>query len=745
MSAENQFRILLVDDNHSIHEDFRLALDGVKTDDNVIATKAILFAKDSERIMLPDMPSYIIDSAFQGQQALECVKNAITEGQPYALAFIDIRMPPGWDGIETIQKILEVDPDMEIVICSAYSDYSWQELSAKINHSDNILILKKPFDLIEICQMALTLTKKWHLKKQVAEQIKSLQSLTNTLENSLSLIRTTLESTQEGILVLDVNLKIVTLNKTLREIWEIPENMIEYGDSTDLLHYMAGQVEDSSFFLTAMTNSKTHLNKEKTRNWKLKSGKILELYICPQYLHGNVTGSVYSFRDITEGETLKQDLLHQATHDSLTGLPNRILLPDRINQSILQASRFNLQVGVILFDLDNFKNVNDSLGHHSGDELLQLIASRLRGCVNEKDTVTRLGGDEFLILLTEQSTQENISMQAEKLLRVISNPCNINQHELIVTASMGISVYPKDGTDAETLIKNADSALYYAKDCGRNTYQFYTRAFNQLLLQRLELTTSLRQAIEKEQFSLDYQPLVDLHSGKIIGLEALIRWNHPTLGKILPQAFIPLAEEAGLITSIGEWVLRTACLQTSEWHKMGHEKMKISVNVSVRQFQQDNFVQTVLAILDEAGLEAKYLELEVTESMIMSHMSDAIDKMTELKNHGVNLTIDDFGTGYSALSYLKYFSFDKIKIDKSFIDGIGKNGSDNTVVEAIIAIAKQHGITVLAEGVEKEDQIQFMRNHHGSQVQGFYFSKPLDVRNCTELLKKQEMLDKSLV
>jgi len=738
-NLDTTHRILIVDDNTAIHEDFRLALDFKPVDTQISETKSKLFGKKNEPTEpINPPPSLLIDSAYQGKEALEQIIKANAMGKPYALAFVDIRMPPGWDGIETIQKIFEVDPDIEIVICSAYSDYSWEDMSKKIKASDNVLILKKPFDVIEIRQLASTLTKKWSLKKKVREQIENLKELTHNLEHSLSLTQATLESTQEGIIVLDQQGKVVMCNKIFQNLWNVSRETINKIGSDEFLKQLSIQVEDSAFFIKVMTDAIHQQNPENAKKWKLKSGKILELYICPQYLHDKIVGSVCSFRDITELEKLTHDLLHQATHDTLTALPNRILLADRVKQAVFQAKNLDLPVGILLFDLDNFKHINDSLGHNTGDLLLQLVAKRVSACVNANDTVTRLGGDEFVVVITSYTTKESIAEQAKKILTAISAPFEVASHELIVTSSMGISVYPQDGEDLETLLKNADAALYHAKGEGRNKFQFYTQEFNELMLQRLELTTALRMAIERNQFRLDYQPLLELDSGKIIGVEALLRWQHPTLGEISPKLFVPIAEEAGLIVSIGEWVLRSACEKIKLWHQMGYNDLKVSVNISPRQFQQDHFVDMLISILSDTALNPKYLELEITEQIILNNISESIKKMMEIKEIGINLAIDDFGTGYSSLSYLKYFSFDKIKIDKSFIDGVGKNGRDNSIVEAIMTIAKQYGITILAEGVEKEDQIQFMKSHQGSQIQGYYFSKPLKENELTNLLSKEQ-------
>lgn len=744
-----QKRILLVDDNPAIHEDFRKVL--VKNDDAVLeSAHNALFGKSQDVLDKTVELAYTIDSAYQGQEALEMVRKSINTDQPYALAFIDIRMPPGWDGIVTIKKLWEVDPELQIVICSAHSDYSWDDMSKELSCSDNFLVLKKPFDIIEIRQLALSLTKKWELKKQVQYQIENLQTLVNErtadlketnnkLEESLSLITATLESTQEGIIAICRDEKIMNYNKVFLRLWDISEELLQSESASTIFQRLANQLEEPQLFLDMMVNLCKKPKEENIRAWKLKSGRVVELYAHPRYIQNEQVGGVFSFRDVTEQKQLESQLLYQATHDGLTGLPNRILLGDRVQQAIMRAKRQGLHVGILMVDLDNFKQVNDSLGHNAGDLLLQAISKKLNGCVRESDTVTRLGGDEFVVALVSQYHEEELVKKANELLQAFLIPTEIENHQLTVTASIGISVYPKDGLDPDTLLKNADAALYRAKEMGRNTFQFYRAEFNDYLLQRAELTTALRQALARNEFVLHYQPLVKTDTGKIIGVEALLRWNHPTLGIIPPNKFIPLAEETGLIVSIGEWVLRTACLQNKIWQRTINPELCMAVNISVYQFRQKNFFDIVLSAIHDADIDPGCLELEITESLIMENSEDVSQKMIELKKLGVHLVMDDFGTGYASLNYLKCFPFDKIKIDKSFIDGITKNNEDRSIIEAIINMTKTMGLEVLAEGVEKKDQVDFLRQAHGNQVQGYYFSPALEAQECANLLQKQRM------
>ncbi len=756
MPELNKKRILLVDDNKAIHEDFKKILHSeknqIKKQEFDHLEQELFGAKKEEekeaeftagKDILAEL--FTLDSAYQGEEALQLVKSAVQSGKPYSLAFVDIRMPPGWDGIVTIQHLWEVDPYLQVVICTAYADYSWKEILQKLHNSSNYLILKKPFDVIEIRQITACLTKKWELSQQVNYQLDNLQKLveerTVDLEKNLSLMKATLEATPEGIIAIGKNQKVMTYNNTFLKLWNISEENLKNEKAFTIFQQLAKEVENSKQFLKIMVNlsDKPEMNAD-IQEWNLKNGKVIEHHIEPQYLHHKVIGSVFSFRDVTERKELEKQLLYQATHDSLTGFPNRLLMTDRLQQAIVHAKREARNVGILMLDLDNFKEVNDSLGHSAGDLLLKIAAEQLGKSVRDIDTVARLGGDEFIIILVLQSNEDEVRFKAKELLEIFNRSYNIEGHELITTASIGISLYPRDSEDPTVLIKNADAALYYAKELGKNNYQVFQSGFNDHLLQRAELLTLLRKAVEKNQLLLYYQPLIKSDTSKIIGVEALLRWQHPTFGLLFPHAFIELAEESGLIVSIGEWVLRKACQQIKIWQETINPELTMAVNIAGFQFIQKDFVETIKNIINETGINAKSLELEMTESQIFNNVPNTLEKMRQLKAIGIRLAIDDFGTGYASFSYLKYFPFDKVKIDKSFIRGIHLNNSDDAIVEAIIGMTKKMGIEVLAEGVENPEQIAFLMSHHGNQMQGFYYSPPLTEQQCTALLKKEKLI-----
>jgi diguanylate cyclase (GGDEF)-like protein/PAS domain S-box-containing protein len=441
--------------------------------------------------------------------------------------------------------------------------------------------------------------------------------------------------------------------------------------------------------------------------------------------------------DITERRLYQTRIERQANYDTLTGLANRWLLHDRLEQALLTATSFGTRLAVAFVDLDRFKYINDSLGHHVGDELLKEVAARLLSCVRECDTVARRGGDEFVLLINGHPGPDAVQQIMERMLAAVSRPWIIEQGEFQVSCSIGVALHPEDGEDARTLLKHADSAMYRAKDSGRDNFQFFTRELNTLMTERLEMEGHLRRALERQQFVLAYQPRVDLDSGRIVAAEALLRWRIPKRGTIAPQRFIALAEETGLIVPIGKWVLQTACAQNKAWQDEGLPPIGVSVNVSARQFrQQENLVQTVAEVLRDTGLEARYLELELTESMVMHDAPQLVAMLDQLKDLGVQIAVDDFGTGYSSLSYLKRFPVDRLKIDRSFVEHIANDPDDATIVRTIIALGHNLGLKVVAEGVESDEQLRFLRSNLCDEAQGFLLGRPVSSRHLRRMFTR---------
>ena len=450
---------------------------------------------------------------------------------------------------------------------------------------------------------------------------------------------------------------------------------------------------------------------------------------------GNVSGAVIVFHDVSAARAKTLELSHRAQHDFLTDLPNRVLLNDRINQAISFAARYSKQLAVMFVDLDYFKKINDAFGHAVGDKLLQAVATRLVTCVRRSDTVSRLGGDEFAVLLSQVERAEDAVFSAKKILSALAAPYSIDQKHLDINASIGVSTYPSDGRDAETLIQKADTAMYDAKKLGRNSYQFFRADMQARVLERQRLETALRSALGRDELRLNYQPKIDLKTGEITGVEALLRWHHPDRGLIPPSQFIPIAEESGLIIPIGQWVLLQACRQARAWMDAGLPAVRVAVNVSALQFMAKDFLSCVRAVLISTGVDPHNLELELTETVLMQDAESAVEKLHALKAIGVQLAVDDFGIGYSSFSYLRRFPLDALKVDRTFIKDLSADAGAATIVAAMINIGKSLHHRVIAEGVETREQLHFLQEQGCGEGQGYFFCHPVIAEKFAQFLE----------
>ncbi len=459
-----------------------------------------------------------------------------------------------------------------------------------------------------------------------------------------------------------------------------------------------------------------------------------EINVTPMVRNGTVAGVQGIARDLTERKKMEEAIKHQACHDALTDLPNRALFMDRLERQLAQADRNQKKMAVMFLDLDRFKNINDALGHSVGDLLLYAVAVRLGTCIRGTDTVARIGGDEFNILLSDVNHSEDAAKIAQKIISVFKEPFKIDKYDLHITTSVGISLYPEDGKDSETLLKHADIAMYHAKGSGRNTYQFYNHSINIRSLERMEMENSLRRALVRGELKLYYQPLIEIASGKLICAEALLRWEHPEFGLLKPAEFIQLAEESGIIIPIGEWALHTACEQNIQWQKAGHEPICVAVNISARQFHVTNLLEMASQVLNETGLHPQWLELEITENTLMLDVEDAISKLVKLNEKGIKLSLDDFGTGYSSLNYLKRLPIQTIKVDRSFVREVVNDPNDMAIVTAVIAMTKSLNLQVVAEGVETKEQLAFLRSKGCDEVQGYLYSEPVPAAEFEKLM-----------
>jgi diguanylate cyclase (GGDEF)-like protein/PAS domain S-box-containing protein len=549
----------------------------------------------------------------------------------------------------------------------------------------------------------------------------------------------TLNCIGDAVVCIDTSCNVTFLN-------HVAENMMGWSLQEASGRPMADVLRILDSSRQAIESNPVQMAVGKTRNKSLSSNSILitnageeiaiEYSVAPIHdSYREVTGAVYVFRDVSASRATALQITHSAHHDFLTGLPNRTLLNDRIGRAIAQAQRSKKRVVVLFLDLDGFKHINDSLGHPVGDKLLQSVARRLSDCIRSGDTVSRQGGDEFVVLLTEVTQLLDASSKAGKILKALAEAHSTDHHDLHVTGSIGISVYPDDGLDAETLIKNADTAMYQAKANGRQSYQFFKPAMNVRAVERQSIEENLRRALKLGEFELYYQPKINLRTRAITGAEALIRWTHPTRGLIPPAEFIPVAEDCGLIVPIGAWVLREACKQARSWTDAGLPALTMAVNVSAMEFANKDFLEGVFSTLRETDMQPTSLQLELTEGVLMKRVEFTVAVLQALRSKGIRVAIDDFGTGYSSLSYLRKFPVDALKIDQSFTHQISSDGEDSVIVRAVIAMAHSLKLCVIAEGVETLEELQFLHAHHCDEAQGYHFSQPVPAQEFATLLK----------
>lgn len=545
------------------------------------------------------------------------------------------------------------------------------------------------------------------------------------LNHTLSVLSATLESTTDGILVVDRAGRIVSFNQRFIELWQMPPSVVQSGDDELALATAMTKLVDAEGFINKVRELYADVTRESFDLLELKDGRVFERTSKLQRINGEVAGRVWSFRDITERKRAELRIQQLAHHDVLTKLPNRALLMDRLEMALERARRAKSQVAVMMLDLDRFKNINDSLGHAAGDQILLAVAERLSNCARKTDTVARMGGDEFVIVLTDLADRETVERVARSILEQVGQPITVGTRELVITPSIGISVFPDDGADPMNLLKNADTAMYQAKAQGRGNHQWFTPTMLLAADERLDLENALRKAQERKELSLFYQPLVAVSSGQVVGMEALIRWRHPRRGLLLPGKFIKLAEETGLIAPIGTWVLRRACKDGKMLQDRLQKPLIVSVNISTRQFRQVNLLQIVKDALRESGLPPKTLLLEITESVLAANALETTAVLKEIRALGVRIAVDDFGTGYSSLSYITRFPIDMLKIDASFVQNLTQDKNDAAIASAIIALAHSLGLEVIAEGVETPAQLAFLQTRECNEAQGFYLGEPV--------------------
>ena len=570
----------------------------------------------------------------------------------------------------------------------------------------------------------------------VARQL-SVMRTQRELRNTNRFAGEIIDNAGEGIVVYDPELRYLLWNRFMEELTGLPAADVLGKPALELFPHLAEQQVDEMLrrALRGETVASPDLHYFVASTGR--TGWVSSVYRPHVDEDGRIVGVIGLIRDVTQRKAAEQQIEYQAYHDALTGLANRRLFQEHLSLALALAQRRNSVVAVLFLDLDHFKVVNDSLGHSVGDELLREVAQRLKAVVRDGDTVARVGGDEFTIVLQELSRRDGAAAVAQKVLRTVAEPFEVQGHRLYVTTSIGITLFPDDGEDAETLLRNADTAMYRAKDAGRNTYQLATPELSRTPQERMTLESGLHRALEMREFELLYQPQLDTDTMAIVGMEALLRWNHPTRGVVAPEHFIGVAEERGLILPIGDWVIAEACRAAKCFHEKGHANFRVAVNLSARQFRDPSLLTTVENAIANAGIDPRTLELEITESVAMEDVELTMTTLAQFRRNGVTIAIDDFGTGHSSLSYLKRFPIDALKIDKGFVRDLPDQFEDAAIVSSVIQLANGLGLRVVAEGVERAEQLEFLRENGCREVQGFYFSYPVRLEEVEAQLARQ--------
>ncbi|APG28328.1 hypothetical protein A7E78_10990 [Syntrophotalea acetylenivorans] len=597
--------------------------------------------------------------------------------------------------------------------------------------------------LVLVVALFLSILRRGHRSRQALHQeVKRRHKAVSALEESEKRFRETVDLLPQSVFETDRVGKVVFWNRCALDLSGYSAGDLDSGLMLSQLFAVEDGERLQEVFQKVLSGQRL-INSQFTV--RKKDGSILPALISADamVLQGQVTGIRGSIVDISDRvqaeKTLRQNearLNYLAYHDTLTDLPNRALFQDRLEHALARARRFGSQLALLVIDLDRFKNFNDSLGHDVGDQVLWKVACQLRNGLREVDTLARIGGDEFVIVQENVASQADVATVAKKVLSLLVQPISLREHQLFLTASIGISLYPNNGEDVSSLMRQADRAMYQAKNKGGACFSFFSAEDDDLVEERLFLENDLRQAVDRHELLLHYQPQIDLESGRLVGVEALVRWQHGQRGMISPGAFIPLAEETGLIVPIGEWVLRAACIQGRKWQQSGMPPVRVAVNISTWQVRQPDFVDMVEGILDESGFDPQLLELEITESAVMDNVQEAVRILNIFQQRGISLAMDDFGTGYSSLSSLQRLPLSKLKIDRSFIREVTSNANDAALTSSVIALGRTMGLGVVAEGVETEEQLDFLQRMNCAQVQGFLFSKPLPANEVSTLFER---------
>lgn len=697
----------------------------------------ILIADDDEQIreVLLELLSedYDCTAVNSAEEALSKIQT-----ENFDLVLSDIMMG-GITGLEMVPQILEQSPDTVAIMISGEQNIESAIQALRAGAFDYIT---KPFDLRHVEAAVARALEHQELRRSkryyenfLEEMVKQRTAEMNKANQTL---RVLIEASPLAIFVLDTEARVSLWNPAAERMFGWSEKELQ-GQPLPIVPDDRGEAFQTRF--AAALRGESFSNFE-TR-YRRKDQSQIDASIWTTTLldaEGHISGVMAIVADITERKAAEARIQYLAYHDTLTGLPNRVSFEERLTEALTEAAPTERTLAVLFLSLDRFKKFNDTLGHLVGDQLLRHVAARLSSSLRGGDIIARFASDEFAFLLKHIESADAAAEMARRFQSLLDAPFEIDEQELYVTASVGIGLYPHDGASAQVLLKNAGAALYRAKQQGGNNVQFYTADMNERALQRLALENSLRAGLERQEFKVYYQPQVSINTGKIVGMEALVRWEHPELGLVSPSEFIPLAEDTGLIAPLGEWVLRTACAQTKAWHDDGFTALHVAVNLSPRQFQQPDLLSMIERMLVETGLDPSFLELEVTESSVMKNAESAINTLRQLKAHGIRISIDDFGSGYSSLSYLKHLPIDSLKIDQSFVYDMTSDPKDAAIVMATIQLAHSLQLKVTAEGVETEEQLRFLRLLRCDEMQGYLFCRPLEVEAFDQLLREGRSL-----
>jgi diguanylate cyclase (GGDEF)-like protein/PAS domain S-box-containing protein len=736
-TAQKAMRILIADDEPRILHEYAQILGASEAHGGERDALAVLEAELFGGSRSAPAEHYELCLCRQSEDAIGAVRESIRDGRPFAVAFLDFRMPPGADGVVTAERIRALDPDINIVFVTAYSDVGLEEIATRVPPPDKILYCHKPLHAIELRQFAHALTAKWATERH----LHATQTRIQQIINSTPVVVYCCEPAP--------SYRPTFVSNSLQKLFGHDERSFLEDPKAWLSHV---HPDDRDRVLREAENLPSVGEMSTEYRFECRDGSFR--WICDRVKllrdgMGRPTELVGCLIDITQQREAEDRIRALAYYDGLTGLPNRTLMRELLDRELAAAVRYERRLAILFLDLDQFKRINDNLGHDKGDRLLAEVAKRLLGCIRRSDgifqegsceakgpfeTVSRLGGDEFVIILSEITSAEDAAQVARRIALALAEPIALSDDAPIapsaepvsVTASIGISIFPHDATDVETLLKHADTAMYHAKEQGRNCYQFFGKSMNEKAARRYSIESNLRGAIERNELRLFYQPRIDIKRRRLVGMEALLRWNMPDGSSVLPAEFVPVAEENGLILPIGEWVFYEACRQTEEWSRAGLRDLTVSINLSAVQFKKKGLVNLISDVLSTSGLPPSHLELELTESLLVNDKLLSQGLMTELKTSGVKTSLDDFGTGYSSLSYIKHFPFDALKLDQSLIQDLTHGVKDVAIVKATIALAHSLGMLIVAEGVERQSQLDFLVAHECDEAQGYLFTPPLD-------------------